>query len=157
MTEELGHYQSRAVRALVLIHDQYMREFLQTWKEARAKGIRLPETDSEDYKSLDHLLRHVLRSSGIYISRMCGHLKLSAPDIPPVPEVKEIAAVADEYLEDLLAYWRLPLAGVMDADLEPEVYVPGMHYWVDAMLEHAAFHPIRHQFQLKELMRQQTN
>lgn len=157
MNEELGHYQSRAVRALVLIHDQSMREFLITWKEARAQDIQLPATDSENYKSLDYLLRHVFSSSGKYITGVCERLELPNPRIPPAPEPSVIAANADRYLEDLLAHWRLPLAGVVDADTEPEVYVPGMHYWVDAMLEHAAFHPIRHQFQLKELMQRQSS
>ncbi|GGM00994.1 hypothetical protein GCM10010841_06910 [Deinococcus aerophilus] len=46
----------------------------------------------------------------------------------------------------------MPLAAVENADMEPAVYTPGMHYWIDAMLEHAVMHPVRHSFQLRELL-----
>ena len=65
---------------------------------------------------------------------------------------------ADGYLEHLLERWRLPLAAVSDDRLEPppELYTPGMPYWIDAMLEHAVMHPVRHEFQLRELMQKQA-
>ncbi|WP_415791507.1 hypothetical protein [Deinococcus saxicola] len=57
---------------------------------------------------------------------------------------------AEAYLERLLPWWRMPLAGVRDEDMEPaeKLHFAGMPYWVDAMLEHAVMHPVRHSFQL---------
>ena len=65
----------------------------------------------------------------------------------------EIETRSDAYLEYLLGRWRELLADVHDD--EPEIYTPGMHYWIDAMLEHAAMHPVRHGFQLRELLERQ--
>ncbi len=158
MSDELELYKSRAARALVLLHDQHLRQCFTVWKQARAMNLQLPETESEDYRSLDALLHHILRSARIYMFRICQHLDLPAPEIDPAPEVESIASQADRYLEHLLEQWRLPLAGVTDEQMEPaeELYFAGMPYWVDAMLEHAVMHPIRHEFQLRELMDKQA-
>ncbi|MDV6375230.1 hypothetical protein [Deinococcus arenicola] len=82
--------------------------------------------------------------------RMCGHLDLPDPRLDSPPAVEDVAARAEAYLDRLLGWWRVPLAGVSDGDMEPETYTPGMHYWIDAMLEHAVLHPLRHSFQLRE-------
>lgn len=152
MPQELANYRSRAARALVLLHDAQMREFSEVWQQAKAANVQLPVTDDEHYRSLEHLLWHVLNSSGQYLVRMCAHLGLPDPELEPVPAVEKMEAQAGAYLERLLRWWRGPLAEVADADMEPEVYTPGMHYWIDAMLEHAVMHPLRHSFQLRELM-----
>lgn len=145
-------YRSRAARALVLLHDKQMREFFEVWQRARAANVRLPATPDTHYQSLEHLLWHVLNSAGIYMVRMCAHLNLPDPQPEPVPDIENVEAQAAAYLERLLAWWRVPLAGVTDADMEPETYTPGMRYWINAMLEHAVMHPLRHSFQLRELM-----
>ena len=74
-----------------------------------------------------------------------------------MPDINTIGAEADRYLEHVLERWRLPLVSVPDEKLSPapETYFSGMPYWIDAMLEHAVMHPIRHEFQLKELIRRQ--
>ncbi|UWX62976.1 hypothetical protein [Deinococcus rubellus] len=154
---ELNHSRSRGARALVLLHDQHLRQCVDVWKQAKAANLHLPETKSEDYRSLDALLHHLLHSARIYIFRICHNLSLPAPQIGPVPDMEVLAGQADRYLEHLLERWRLPLADVTDAQIEPdpELYFAGMPYWVDAMLEHAVMHPIRHEFQLRELMERQ--
>lgn len=156
MTEEIGKYESRSARALVILHEQHLRGCLEVWKQAKAANIKLPETADENYQSLETLLKHILRSAGSYMVSMCKNLELPDPKIKPVPEVNAIEAEADRYLEHVLERWRLPLASVPDERLEPapETYTPGMPYWIDAMLEHAVMHPIRHEFQLNELMQQ---
>lgn len=158
MLTELSHYQSRGARALILLHEQHLRQCVDVWKQAKAKDIRLPVTGDEHYQSLDALLHHILRSARIYMLRICQHLNLPAPDLRPMPEVENIAAQGDGYLDDLLERWRLPLAAVTDQQMEPdpELYFAGMPYWVDAMLEHAVMHPVRHEFQLMELMQRQA-
>jgi hypothetical protein len=52
--------------------------------------------------------------------------------------------------------WRTPLRDVGDDQLETPEYPSEWQtrYSIDAMLEHAVMHPIRHAFQLEELMRQ---
>lgn len=157
MTEELADYPSRGARALVLLHEQNLRQCVSVWKQAKAQNVSLPETDDAHYQSLDALLHHILRSARIYMFRICQNLNLPAPDLRPVPEVENIAAQGDDYLSYLLEGWRLPLAEVTDQQMEPdsELYFAGMPYWADAMLEHAVMHPVRHEFQLRELMQRQ--
>lgn len=156
MTDELGTYKSRGARALVILHDQHLRRSVEVWKQAKAANLELPETD-DNYQSLEALLQHILRSAGSYMVRMCETLGLPDPGIRPLPGRKTIEAEADGYLEHVLERWRVPLAQVPDERLEPalEAYVPGMPYWIDAMLEHAVMHPVRHEFQLRELMQKQ--
>ncbi|WP_420596161.1 hypothetical protein [Deinococcus sp.] len=158
MTNELAEYKSRGARALVLLHDEHLRQCLTVWKRAKAADIRLPETDDEHYQSLDALLHHILRSARIYMFRICQNLNLPAPEIDPAPDVENVASQADQYVDHLLKQWRLPLADVPDEQMEPaeELYFAGMPYWVDAMLEHAVMHPIRHEFQLQELLERQA-
>lgn len=156
MSEELGHYTSRGARALVLLHEAHLRQCIQVWKQAKASGLGLPASDNKNYQSLYTLLQHVLCAARNYMLSMCRILNLPDPQIDPVPELPQIGAEMDRYLEHLLEHWRLPLADVTDDQMEPpeELYVAGMPYWIDAMLEHAVMHPIRHEFQLRELMEQ---
>ncbi len=154
MPEELPPYRYRGARALVLLHEQQMRRCLAVWKEAKAANITLPETADEDYESLETLLRHVLRAAGRYMVWMCKQLELPDPDIRPAPELATIEAEADGYLEHVLERWRSPLAEVPEEKFEPATYASnwGTPYCIDAMLEHAVMHPMRHAFQLEELM-----
>ncbi len=62
---ELQDYTYRGARAMVLMHERYMREFLTVWKRARAAGISLPKTEDPDYHSLDHLLLHLSGPRGV--------------------------------------------------------------------------------------------
>jgi hypothetical protein len=62
---------------------------------------------------------------------------------------------ADDYMEHVLERWRAPLREVSNEQLEtPEYPSPWRtRYSIDAMLEHAVMHPIRHAFQLDELIK----
>ncbi|MEZ4630683.1 MAG: hypothetical protein R2880_08245 [Deinococcales bacterium] len=153
---ELLNYRYRGARALVLLHEQQMRQCLQVWHKAKAAQVILPETDDSDYESLEHLLRHILGAARGYMLWMCKHLQLSDPEIQPPPSLEEIEQAADGYLAHLLERWRLPLAQ-LEAKRFGEEYLSnwGMSYSIDAMLEHAVMHPIRHKFQLEELLKAQ--
>ena len=156
MSDELNHYKYRGARTLVLLHEQYLWRFLEVWKRAKAADIELPKTQNENYESLETLLRHVLRSAGNYMVWMCEQLGLPDPGIRPAPEPATVEAEAEAYLEHVLERWRLPLAQVPEEKFEDTAYI---YYWdigytVDALLEHAVMHPIRHTFQLKELLGQ---
>ena len=54
----------------------------------------------------------------------------------------------------LLEKWRTPLCNVEPKLFEDKNYKSnwGVEYCIDAMLEHAVMHPIRHEFQLKNLI-----
>ena len=151
----LPTYSYRGARALVLLHEQQLRKFLETWRQAKALGVSLPKTDDSDYQSMETLLRHILRAARGYMSWMCEKLELPDPEIMPTPEANEIEEQADHYLEHLLDHWRTPLAAVTEERFHTPEYQARwkVAYCIDAMLEHAVMHPIRHQFQLAELMR----
>jgi uncharacterized damage-inducible protein DinB len=148
-------YRSRAVRALVLLHDEHLRRFLVVWSQARAASVVLPNTHDPAYASLDTLLSHVLGAAGSYMTWMCQVLELPDPEIRTPPGAAALAADAQSYLEHVLERWRSPLREVGDDRLETPEYQSQWQsrYCIDAMLEHAVMHPIRHAFQLEELMR----
>jgi hypothetical protein len=131
-----------------------MRQCLDVWKEAKAANVKLPETEDPSYASLEHLLYHILRAARGYMVWMCKQLELPDPEIEPAPDIATIEAEADSYLEHVLECWRLPLVNVPEEKFEPQTYVTGWGtpYCIDAMLEHAVMHPIRHEFQLRELL-----
>ncbi len=153
---ELQNYRWRGARALVLLHDKAMRELLPVWRRAKEVGVRLPETKDEDYISLEAVLRHALRASRGYMTWMCEKLGLSDPAIDPAPEPDHVEREADRYLKHLLERWRLPLVEVEEARFT-EIYKTrwGEDMSCEGMLEHAVMHPIRHRFQLEELMEAQ--
>jgi hypothetical protein len=152
-TDELPGYAYRGARALVLLHDRHMREFLRTWKRAHNAGVRLPATDDPDYASREALLHHGLRAARGYMTWLCEKLGLPDPGIEPAPGADTVEKDAERYLEHLLARWRLPLARAE----QEEFGVTHRARWGDdmtceSMLEHAVVHPLRHTFQLEELM-----
>lgn len=147
-------YQSRGARALVLLHERHLRSFVEVWFGARRVGVALPRTQDPSYASLEALLGHVLRAARGYLTWICEQLELPDPGIEPTPEPDALAARASEHLEQLLERWRLPLTSVTDEQLEKGTHRSrwGTEYCIDAMLEHAVMHPIRHELQLVSLM-----
>jgi len=154
MSTDLLDYQYRGARALVLLHEKELREFVVVWRRARAAGLPLPVTSDPDYASLEALLFHVLRAARGYMTWMCESLGLADPGIEPPPPVERVAAEVDRYVEHLLERWRLPLAGLPEERFHAPEFRSrwGVLYCVDAMLEHAVVHPVRHAFQLRELL-----
>jgi hypothetical protein len=151
---ELTGYSYLGARSLVLLHEHHLREFLVTWKKAKAAGVALPPTDDPSYVSMAALLRHVLRAARGYMTWMCQVLELPAPEIQPTPEVDRIEAESDTYLEHVLDGWRTPLKEIPEQQFHEPTYPSRwkVQYCIDAMMEHAVMHPIRHSFQLRELM-----
>jgi len=148
-------YRSRAVRAMVLLHEEHLRRFVHTWRLALAASVSLPATDDPNYASLGALGRHVLGAAGGYMVWICEVLTLPDPGIRSAPEVGAVVRDADDYLEHVLERWRSPLREVTDERLETPEYPSRWQtrYCIDSMLEHAVMHPIRHAFQLDELIK----
>lgn len=147
-------YKYNGAKALVALHEVHIKSFYETCKQAKQLGVKLPVSDDLYYKSLDTLLYHVLRSARGYMIWMCDKLQLEDPMITETPPAEMIEEKADEQISHLLERWRIPLQNVELELFEVKVYKSnwGVDYCIDAMLEHAVMHPIRHEFQLKNLM-----
>ncbi|MFC2150248.1 hypothetical protein ACFLQV_01970 [Calditrichota bacterium] len=151
----LNNYHYRGARAMVIMHDEYLRECIDVWEEFDKSAAKLPVTKDQDYQSKIHLLRHILRASRGYMVWTCEMLKLPDPDIPPTPEVDKLQKKYRDYLENLLEKWIHPLREVTEDGFFLGVYESRWKkpYTIDSMLEHAVMHPLRHTFQMRELMK----
>lgn len=154
----LPAYKYGGARTMVFLNGQYLQEFLDVWKQAKASEITLPETDHPGYVSLEALLRHVLGSARHYMAWMCEKLELPDPEIRPTPEPDVIEAEADDYLSHLIDRWRTPLSEIEEERFDKPEYVSGWgtRYCIDSMLEHAVMHPILHRVQLLDLLGEQS-
>ncbi len=152
--QSLQAYKYNGARSRVLLHEQYMNSLLKTWCEAKRLNISLPKTLDKDYRSLESLLHHIFRAARGYMVWMCEKLELPDPEIKSAPEVEINEKEADVYLNYLLEKWRTPLADVPEDRFHSLTYSSrwNVDYCIDAMLEHAVMHPIRHEFQLKFLI-----
>ena len=103
---------------MVQLHEQHLRSFVKTWRNAKELDIKLPETNDTDYQSLETLLRHVLRAARGYMTWMCEKLDLPDAAIDPAPEAGEIESVLDAYIEHLIERWKHPLHNVA-SETEP--------------------------------------
>ena len=129
-------------------------EFLQTWSKAKRENIMLPITADPDYESLDKLLNHVFRSARGYMVWMCDKLNLADPQIEETPQPELLVKNIDQYSKHLLEAWRFPLANIDEEKFHTPTFKSNwdVEYSVDAMLEHAVMHLIRHEFQLQNLI-----
>lgn len=149
-------YKYNGAKALVNLHEIHLKSFYKTWKEAKEIGVILPKTDDPYYKSLDTLLYHLLKSARGYMVWMCNQLNLPDPQIDEAPAPEIVVEKAESYIYYLTEKWRYPLKDVPPEKFEDKVYKSnwGVDYCIDAMLEHAVMHPIRHEFQLKNLIQE---
>lgn len=90
------------MRALVLLHDEYLRRFLVVWKQARSVSVTLPQTEDPAYSSLDTLLHHVLRAARGYMTWMCEMLELPDPEISVAPDPAALSQDPENYMEHVL-------------------------------------------------------
>lgn len=154
MNAGLPDYRYNGARAMVILHERHIRAFLETWRTFKGSGRELPSTDDPDYVSADALLKHVLGAARRYMLWACEVLDLPDPRIDPPPDVPTIDSLSGDYLEHVIQQWRTPLSAVPEERFESPEHPSSWKvlYCVDAMLEHAVMHPIRHRFQLEELM-----
>ncbi len=154
--DQLRNYRYRGARALVLLHEQSLQGLLPVWRRAKAAQVHLPVTQDPNYASLESLLQHALRAAGGYMTWLCEKLGLPDPGIDPAPEASRVQQEAERYIEHLLERWRLPLTDVEEARFGA-IHKSrwGEDMSLEGMLEHAAMHPLRHRFQLEELLEAQ--
>jgi len=147
-------YKYNGAKALVALHEIHLRSFYKTWQQAKQVGVKLPDSDDPYYKSLDTLLYHLLRSAHGYMIWMCKQLNLPDPQIDEAPLPDIVVEIAESYLDYLIDKWKYPLKDVPPELFEDKVYKSNweVEYCIDAMLEHAVMHPIRHEFQLNNLI-----
>jgi len=153
--KNLPEYKYNGARALVILHEKNMKSFLTTWKKAKGAKIKLPETDDLDYQSLETILFHVLRASRGYMVWICEKLYLPNPQIEIPPPIADVKNKAGEYLNHLFEKWRQPLVNVPENSFRGTSYKTnwGDDFCIESMLEHAVLHPIRHEFQLNNLIK----
>lgn len=147
-------FADRVVRALLSLQERELRAFLPIWRRFAVSGLPLPTSGNEAYRSNEHLLLHVLQSSGSYLAWLCRQLGLPAPGVRAAPAPAEVEAQVDDYVEHLLERWRTALMGVELESTRATVFTAnwGVPITIPAMLEHAVAHPMRHGFQLEELL-----
>ncbi len=152
--DQINEYRYRGAGVLIYLQEKHMRSFQPVWKQAKEENVKLPETTDSDYRSLETLLFHVLRASRGYIKWICKKLDLPDPGIDAPPALEVIELRADSYLEHLLEKWRDPLKELDEKVFYDKAYLArwGVEYCIDAMLEHAVMHPVRHEFQLSNLI-----
>lgn len=147
-------YRHNGTRALVELHENYLRRFFDTWTDAKDADLSLPDTDDPDYASHETLLMHVLSAATAYLQWICRSLELPDPETRPVPDSALSGEEAQTYLDHVLERWRSPLVGVEEEQLYRPGYPTrrGVDACVEAMLQHAIMHPIRHDYQLRKLL-----
>ncbi len=140
--------------ALTDLHELYLRDFLATWQTASGLGVELPATDDANYASMETLLAHVLGCSARYLNWICEQLGLPGRVEEDRPEPEGLAERAEDYLESLLRAWAVPFEGLTEERAYAPAHVSrwGTPYCIDAMLEHAVMHPVRHAHQLRRLI-----
>lgn len=148
--EKLDEYQYNGASVLVSLHERELRGFYDAWKSFKKSGSNLPVTKDPNYKTCNTLLHHVLKCAKDYLVWICENLELPDPGVDPVPEVDSIDRNAENYIDHLLKQWENPLKEIP----QKRFYVPEfrsmwkVNYCIDAMLEHAVMHPVRHKCQL---------
>src|SRR5262249_5309668 len=107
------------------------------------------------YESLDVLMRHPLRSCRGYLTWLCEVLKRPDPKLPDPPADEKVATGGAAYLKVLARAWERHMAWMPNDVLDSfAVYAArwGAPMTIEAMFEHAVAHPMRHRFQLEELI-----
>lgn len=146
-------FKSRGVRALVQLQMDEMERLFAVWKKAKRLGVKLPATRDPAYQSIDLLMRHPLRSCRGYLTWLCEVLGRPEARVPDPPEAENVGSQGAAYLKVLAKAWGKHVAWMSTKSLySDKVHTTrwGAPMTVEAMLEHAVVHPMRHRFQLEE-------
>ncbi len=149
-------YAYGGARALVQLHERHLRDFVRMWRRAKGADLALPASQDPDTDSLGAMLRHVLGAARGYMVWICECLELPDPDIAAVPD--DVEEALDAYVDHLLERWDGPLVELDQKTADRATFASrwGTVYCIDAMLEHAVMHPIRHALQLERALGSQA-
>jgi uncharacterized damage-inducible protein DinB len=141
-------------RVLVHLHERELRHFLDVWRRVDALELGLPRTSDPSYASREHLLVHVLACAAGYLVWICEQRGVEPPALDREPDPAGFDARADDYIEQVLDAWSVQLCDLTESEADGPAYASrwGVPYCIDAMLEHAVMHPVRHTHQLEALM-----
>ncbi len=151
---ELPEFRYGGARVLTIMYEQELLRFVDTWKKAKAAGVTLPSINNPDYKNIEELLYHVVFRARDNMVWICQNLELPDPQLEPVPDAAELAGQVDDYLGRLSLQMRTPLKDEPGRSFYFKTYTSAWRtdYCIDAMLEHMVIHPMRHRFQLEQLL-----
>ena len=158
MSATVGNYEYAGAQAMVQLHECHLRSCVATWHQAFEAGVRLPDSEHDAYASMETLLTHLLSAARHYMTWACEQLALPDPGIRAAPRADQVLEEVEGFVEHLLERWRTPLSEVPKERFVRQTFKSrwGVDYSVDAMLEHAVMHPIRHQHQLLALIESQA-
>jgi len=148
-------FRSRGVKALVELHEQELRRFLETWERFEAAKAPLPESQGDpSYQDREQLVGHVLLSARGYLTWIGECVGRPVTDIDGSKDFHDIASRTRGFMENILAAWKRSLADLTDDECAPKVYTSrwGEPYNIEQMLEHAVVHPMRHRIQLEKIL-----
>jgi hypothetical protein len=94
-----------------------------------------------------------------YMVWICNKLNLDNPGITSPPPFNKIQNKARDYLKHIIKRWSFPLVNVPEDLFFGTSYKSnwGDDFCIGSMLEHAVLHPIKHEFQLKNLIKKTNN
>jgi hypothetical protein len=154
--KDLQSFRHRGARALLLLHERSLREFVALWKKANAAGASLPASQNPAYASRQALLQHGLKAPRNMLVWVCEKLGLPDPAVEEAPSPETVEKEADRYVEHLLSRWRAPLVDVDPARFKESFETRwGSASTIEGMLEHVVLHAQKHSFQLEELLEAQ--
>ncbi len=153
-TDATTPWASRGAQALATLHARELRRFVDVWRRADAAELALPETDDPSYASRETLLVHVAACAAGYLVWIQEQRGLAPPDLDRRPDPEGFGRRVDGYVDEVLAAWDVHLRDLTEADSDRPAYETrwGVPYCIDAMLEHAVMHPLRHRHQLERLL-----
>jgi len=152
-------FKSRAVRSLVELHEAEFPKFLDTWDRFAASDAPMPEAHGDpDYETREKLLSHVLRCGLSYLTWIGECLGRPVTDVKPETDPEILARTRRDFTAEVLKAWRRHLPEVTYAELGPMTYRTrwGEQFSIEAMLEHAVVHPMRHRIQLERILQERA-
>lgn len=145
---------SPAVKTLVRLHEKHLLLFFNTWQKCKSANLLLPKTSDPDYNSMDTLLHHVINSSKNYLIWICKNVNIDYSNVSSEMFLNPNELYTQKFIDKLTLLWKNSLTKLTSSDME-KVFISNwdVKYSIEAMLEHAAMHCIRHEYQLRNLLK----
>lgn len=147
-------FKSRAVWNLVELHKQEMLRFLEVWDRFLTSGLPMLEALGDpNYKDRELLCAHVVAAAREDLIWICEKVRRPVTHLDDSNDPYDIAARFCSFAEALFVAYQQLLADLTDQELTaPHPTKGGMDLNVEAILEHAIVHPMRHRIQLERIL-----